>query len=102
MTEIVRYGIINKQGEFTTTCMSEEVARASTFWSTDCTLVKLVGQLPEQKKMKKVATFVYQNGDEVWESGLLRTEDETKAVCKQNGWKLLRWPNCDVLEVEAT
>ena len=104
MTEIVRYGILDGvTGYIKGLFMSENEAITNLNYLEGCTIVKLVGQMPEPQKMKKVATFVYQKDDpaEVWESRLLRTEDEAKGICEQNGWKLLKWPNCDVLEVES-
>jgi len=76
-------------------------AKSHPFNKLNCTIVKLTGQMPEPKKMKKVATYVYINNDgEIWESRLLRTKEDAEKMCKSNGYKLIQWPYGDVIEVE--
>lgn len=101
MTEIVRYGIIDEGGVFLTTASSESLALTSSYYKQGCTIVKLVGQLPEPKRMKKVALFAYRNtSGNVYVGCRLFTEVEAKERCNSDGDTLIKWPFGDVIEVE--
>jgi hypothetical protein len=55
---------------------------------------------PEPKSPKLLACFVYINNDgEIWESRLLRTEEDAKKMCEHKGYKLIKWPHGEVIEV---
>jgi hypothetical protein len=101
MTEIVRYAIVNESGDIEVFCLSEETALTSRHNKTGRSIVKLVGQMPEPKKMKKVALFAYCNNEgEFIVRDYLRTEEDAKAQCKEAEYTLIKWPFGDVIEVE--
>lgn len=102
MKEIVRYGILdNVTGYMKGLFMSENEAITDLNYLKGCTIVKLVGQMPEPKRMKKVALFVLRdNKGQVLVPYSLRTKDEAKAKCDDAGYTLLQWPYGEIIEVE--
>ena len=99
--EIVRYAIINQDGEFVSTFASEALALCNGCYRKGCTIVKLVGTMPEPKRMKKVALFAYRSrlGNLVVDD-YLRTEEEAKERCRLDETTLIKWPYGSVLEIE--
>jgi hypothetical protein len=99
--EIVRYAIVGETGIVLACSSCEEAVLTSLYFKKGCTIVKLVGTMPEPKKMKKVALFAYrsQMGNLVV-GDYLRTEEEAKLWCKDNRHTLLQWPHGSVIEIE--
>jgi hypothetical protein len=99
--EIVRYAIVDENGIVMACSASEDDAVYSRCNRAGCTIVKLVGTLPEPKKMKKVAQYTYMTSlNSIFTSGRLHTEEEAKQRCEMYGDKLIKWPYGDVIEVE--
>jgi hypothetical protein len=101
MKEIVRYAIVTPMGDCVATYDSENEALNSGYYIDVVKIVKLTGTLPEPKKMKKVASYVYQyDTGSVFQANQLLTEESAKKECEKYGVKLLLWPYGDVIEVE--
>jgi len=102
MKEIVRYGIINEYGEFLTTQPCVDLALTSNLYKKGCTIVKLTGQMPEPKRMEKVALFVYQDRAYTYRmcSMMMRTEKQAENWCVDAGFNLVKWPYGEIIEVE--
>lgn len=98
--EIVRYAIVAKFGDILRLCRTEEAALTDVNYKHGCVIVRLVGQLPEPKRIKKVALFVFHNGVEQVTVGYqLLTEDEAKEKCRLVGYTLIKWPYGEIIEV---
>jgi hypothetical protein len=103
MKEIVCYAVVDG-GNFITACASEKQAQdvlTSIEYVKGCTIVKLTGQMPEPKKMKKVASYLYMNDiANVFQANQLVTEDAAKQECAKYNVELIKWPYGSVIEVE--
>jgi hypothetical protein len=98
MKEIVRYAVIDEEGDFVASFPDENEARG---FDQSCTIVKLTGQMTEPKRMKKVATYLYRDDSgRVFHAHQLLTEDAAKQECEKYGVTLFLWPYGDVIEVE--
>jgi hypothetical protein len=101
MKEFALYAIVTPEGECPVSYASEKAALRSKHYTDGCTIVKLGGTLPEQKRMKKVATYAFKDSDgQYWEAKLMCTEDEAKQRCDEDGDKLMKWPYGEIIEVE--
>jgi hypothetical protein len=99
--EIVRWAIVELAGSFVMTFPTKESAECSSFYKDGCTIVKLTGQMPEPKKMKRVASYAYQyNKGGVFNANQLLTEDEAKHECEKYNVELILWPYGSVIEIE--
>ena len=102
MKEIVKYAVVTPKGDCVAILDGEDEVRASGYYLDTVTIVKLTDQMPEPKKMKKVAQYVYTNIHlkSIYSSDSLHTEEEAKQRCAKEGDKLIKWPYGCVIEVE--
>ena len=103
MKEIVRYAVVDDGGAeiLGATYDSKRDAITSLEYSKGCTIVKLVGTMPEPKKMKKVALFVYQDRVYTYRTcSMLMTEEQAKKWCKDAGFNVIKYPYGEIIEVE--
>ena len=103
MKEIVRYAVVDDDDGtvYSSFFSSERDAVTSIYNSRGRSIVKLVGTLPEPKKMKKVASYLYQDDSgRVFQANQLATEEEAKQECEKYGVKLILWPYGSVIEIE--
>ena len=101
MKEIVKYAVITPKGDCVAILDGENEVRASGYDLDLVAIVKLTGQMPEPKRMKKVAQYVYLTIlKSIFTSGRLHTEEEAKQRCAKEGDKLILWPYGDVIEIE--
>jgi hypothetical protein len=100
MKEFALYAIVTPEGECPASYASEKAALRSKHYTDGCTIVKLTGQMPEPKKMKKVASYVCMSDiGSVFQSNQLLTEDAAKQECEKYNVELIKWPYGEVVEV---
>jgi hypothetical protein len=82
MMEIVRYAICNEDGEVYGSYEVENNAVCSPSFKKGCTIVKMVGQLPEQKKPKLMAPCLCKSslGRIMLSERLFESEAEAKDI----------------------
>ena len=103
--EIVRYGIFNEYWGCVDTFGSlqeaeEDIKKRPSTYGKNYSIVKLTGQLPEPKKIKKIALYAYRYGNgPVIVSSELVTEDQARKFC--NGLTLVKWPYGGIIEIEV-
>jgi hypothetical protein len=101
MKEIVKYAVVTPKGDCVAILDGEDEVRASGYYLDTVTIVKLTGTLPEPKRMKKVASYVYRyDAGGVFHANQLLTEAAAKQECEKYNVELIKWPHGDVLEVE--
>lgn len=102
MKEIVRYAIVDDEtGVVYNSFAHKQEAITSVYYKSGRTIVKLVGEIPEPKRMKKMAVFVYTDRVSTFRlCSMLMTEQQAKIWCKDAGFNLVQWPYGDVFEVE--
>ena len=99
--EIVRYAIVKEDKEIKAWCHHECDALVNSALTKGCTIVKMVGTMPEPKKMKKMALFVRKNqwGD-IIVGDYMVTEERAKASATELGHQLIQWPYGQIIEIE--
>jgi hypothetical protein len=100
MKEIVRWAIVGEDGSFLMSFPCEETAECSGYNRSGNTIVKLTGQMPEKKRMKTVAQYVYRIDDMMRVSDFMVTREEAEEGCRRCGNKLWQWPWGLTAEVE--
>ena len=101
MKEIVKWVIISEYEAATAVFDTEKEALTSASFFGKTKIVKMVGQMPEQKKTKKVALFVRKNQQGEFVIGdYMQTKERAKEVCTNTFHTLIQWPYGDVIEVE--
>jgi len=101
MKEIVKWVIISEYEGAIAVFDTEKEALTSAYFVGKTKIVKMVGQIPEQKKMKKVALFVLKNHwGEIFVGDYMQTEEIAKEYTLEKGGQLIQWPYGDVIEVE--
>ncbi len=99
--EIVRYAIVGEDKEIKAWCHHECDALVNSAFTKGCTIVKMVGEMPEPKKMKKVALYVKKNqrGDIIVGDYML-TEEAAKEYATRMCLHLVQWPYGQIIEIE--
>jgi len=100
--ELVRYAIVDDvNGDIKSLCQSENEAVTNLTYIKGRSIVKMVGEIPEPKKMKKVALYVRKNqrGDIIVGDYML-TEEAAKEAATEMGHQLVQWPHGSVIEIE--
>jgi hypothetical protein len=100
--EITLWCIVCDEGIVWATYSSFNKALSYMGASRDRRIVKLTGQIPEPKKIKKVASYIYSyGGGDIIQSSTLDTEEHVKNLHKTiNDFKLIKWPYGEIIEIE--
>ncbi len=102
--EITLFAVYNSDGdrELLGYFDTLQAAKSHPFNKLNCTIVKLTGMMPEQKKFKKkiLTEFMYIfKHDVLPKTGWAETKSEIENFCRNNCCTLLRW-NLRTEEVE--
>ena len=100
MKEIVQYAIVDKNGLVHATTQCKEAAEHSMYFQKEHTIVKLTGQMPEPKKMKRIAQHVLLSSVGYYVYTGMLTMEEANKHCEKYCYQLIKWPHGDVIEVE--
>jgi hypothetical protein len=97
--EIAAWCLVCDEGTIRATYSTYEAARKYLGDRTDRRIVKLTGEIPEPKKIKRIATYAYRYGNgAVIVSSALVTEDQAREFC--NELTLVKWPYGEIIEIE--
>jgi len=98
---IVKWVIVDNRDGALAVYDTEREALSSACFVGKTKIIKLTGKMPEPKKMKKVASYLYMNDiGNVFQANQLVTEDVAEQECEKYKVELILWPYGDVIEVE--
>ena len=99
--EITAWCLVCDEGIIWATYSTYERALKDLGDRTDRRIVNLTGQIPEPKKMQKVALYVYKVNDTYHVSTRFVTKEKAEKLCREHPpCSLVQWPYGPVLEVE--